>query len=374
MVSKKDLNSAELATMRTSRSLTTVMTANGEVQIREEATVYVKGLDIFVKVMFLEETPAVLSLGRLCEDHGYTYHWTSGQKPHLIRNGKRIDCKISNSVPFVVLGLSASSSSTTPSPTSPSSSSQDSVFDVNRYTGSPVPARSGSTSEELRGHPLHESTETEHKNKNGHSEEVQRNFSHELNDWLQEFRENLVDESTSTEPWRNPEQGSQDTSKSSHELPMEPWAKVEPGSGKHSENTHFPKDPNCDICLKTKIEGFLQKTYWYSRAQSGTFWWLDHSGSQSSQWRKWIAKQSSAVVVQDLATQWNQSYPCKTKTSQKPKGACKSSWSRIGSLKSFTLTILWNFAKLVKISPGIIARLHHTDRKQLGLLKEQCAG
>ena len=39
MVSKKDLNFAELETMRTSRSLTTVMTANGEVQTREEATV-----------------------------------------------------------------------------------------------------------------------------------------------------------------------------------------------------------------------------------------------------------------------------------------------------------------------------------------------
>ena len=42
MVSKTDLNSAELETMRTSRSPTTVMTANGEVQTREEATVYVK--------------------------------------------------------------------------------------------------------------------------------------------------------------------------------------------------------------------------------------------------------------------------------------------------------------------------------------------
>ena len=45
----------------------------------------------------------------------------------------------------------------TPSPTSPSSSSQDSVFDVNRYTENPVPERSGSTSEELLGDPLHES-------------------------------------------------------------------------------------------------------------------------------------------------------------------------------------------------------------------------
>ena len=150
--------------------------------------------------MLLEETPAVLSLGKLCEDHGYTYHWTSGQNPHLVRNGKRTGCNISNYVPFVVPGLSASSSSTSPSPTSPSSSSQDSIFDVNRYTENPVPERNGSTSEEFRGDPLHESTETENffftKKER---EEVQRDISHELPDWLQEFRENLVDESTSTE-------------------------------------------------------------------------------------------------------------------------------------------------------------------------------
>ena len=88
MVSKQDLNSAELETMRTSRSPTTVMTANGEVQTREEATVYVKELDLLVTGMLLEETLAVLSLVKLREDHGYTYHWTNGQESHLIRNGK----------------------------------------------------------------------------------------------------------------------------------------------------------------------------------------------------------------------------------------------------------------------------------------------
>ena len=173
MVSKRDLCSAELETMRTSRSPTTVMTANGEVQTKEEATVYVKQLDLFVKVMLLEETPAVFTLGKLCEDHGYTYHWFSGQRPHLIRNGKRLDCNISNFVPYVVPSFSVSSSSTTPSPTSPSSSSQDSVFDVNRYTENRVPERSGSTSEELRGDPLHESTESENQNDNRESKEVQ---------------------------------------------------------------------------------------------------------------------------------------------------------------------------------------------------------
>ena len=63
----------------------------------------------------------------------------------------------------------------------------------------------------------------------------------------------------------------------------------------------------------------------------------------------------------------------KQKLLRKPREACQSSWSQIGSLKSFTLTIPWNLAKFVKIFPGIIVRQHHTDRKQMGLLREQCA-
>ena len=82
MVSKKDLNSAELETMRISRNPTKVMTANGEVLTKAEATVCVKELNLSVTVMLLEDTFAVLWLGKLCEDHGYTYHWTSSQKPH----------------------------------------------------------------------------------------------------------------------------------------------------------------------------------------------------------------------------------------------------------------------------------------------------
>ena len=63
----------------------------------------------------------------------------------------------------------------------------------------------------------------------------------------------------------------------------------------------------------------------------------------------------------------------KQKLLRKHKGARKSSWSRIGSPKSFTLTIPWNLARLVKIFPGIIERQHHTDQKQMGLLREHCA-
>ena len=44
-ISKKDLSDAEMDTLTKSCSPTIVITANGEVQTHEEATVYVKELD-----------------------------------------------------------------------------------------------------------------------------------------------------------------------------------------------------------------------------------------------------------------------------------------------------------------------------------------
>ena len=112
---------------------------------------------------------------------------------------------------------------------------------------------------ELRGSPLQKPAETEIPNTNEDDEEVQSELLHELPDWLQEFRENLVGENTSETPQGDLMQ-SADTSSSSHEPPMVPRAKVEPGSGKRSVYTHFPKDPNCEVCLKTNITRELQKT------------------------------------------------------------------------------------------------------------------
>ena len=84
MISKKDLSKAGLVSLTKSCCPTMVITANGEVQTHEEATVYVKELDIFLTMKVLENTPAVMSLGKLCDEHGYSYEWTTGQKPHLI--------------------------------------------------------------------------------------------------------------------------------------------------------------------------------------------------------------------------------------------------------------------------------------------------
>ena len=67
----------------------------------------------------------------------------------------------------------------------------------------------------------------------------------EIPEWLQEFRENLVDDAI-------PLQGGSHAS-SSHEASLEPIAMRREDLGKHNVHTHFPKDRNCEICKRTKI-------------------------------------------------------------------------------------------------------------------------
>ena len=68
----------------------------------------------------------------------------------------------------------------------------------------------------------------------------------EIPEWLQEFREILVDDAI-------PLQGGSHAS-SSHEVSLEPISKRREDLGKHSVYTHFPKDRNCEICERTKNE------------------------------------------------------------------------------------------------------------------------
>ena len=84
-----------------------------------------KNWDIFLIMKVLENTPAVLSLGKLCDEDGYSYEWINSQKPHLIKNGIWIQCNTENFVPIVVPGLSSSSSGF--SSTSKTPSRQESV-------------------------------------------------------------------------------------------------------------------------------------------------------------------------------------------------------------------------------------------------------
>ena len=134
-------------TLTKSCSPTIVITANGEVQTHEEATVYVKELDIFLTMKVLENTPAVLSFGKLCDENGYSYEWINGQKPHLSKNGIRTPCNTENFVPVVVPGLSTSSSSGSYQSTSRTPSRQESHCSTSSSSSSSSPTVTSSENE-----------------------------------------------------------------------------------------------------------------------------------------------------------------------------------------------------------------------------------
>ena len=142
MISKKDLSNAEMDTLTKSCSPTIVITANGEVQTHEEAIVHVKELEKFLTMKILDNTPAVLSLGKLCDENGYSNEWINGPKLHLIKNGIRIICNTENFVPIAVPGLSSLSSGS-------SSSSRTPMKQESRSCSSSAPSPSSPTAGEI---------------------------------------------------------------------------------------------------------------------------------------------------------------------------------------------------------------------------------
>ena len=197
------------------------VTANGEVQTNEEGKVYVHDFDPFVTVQILEETPADLSLGKLCEDHGYSCEWVSGQKPRLTKEGKTIVCKTDNFLLFFVPGLSTSSGSNSSStstlqdlsPTSPAQERSDGLA-LGEWCGSPS------------------KTPNPHRKRDDNRDSDNR--LRDLPEWLEQFTDYLEDTEL-----HSPAHISQD---SDSERPTKVVSR------KHSIYTHSPKDRNCEVC------------------------------------------------------------------------------------------------------------------------------
>ena len=200
-------------------------------------------------------------------------------------------------------------------------------------------------------------------------------YRNELPDWLQEFRENLVVERSPSEPRWNPEPGYRDTSNASHELPMESRAKVEPGSGKQSVFSHLPKDPNCDIYLKTKI------TRASCRRRAGTVVpRAEHFGDLITADHKNSVKKVTRVTIIDVSWWykiWQHSGYNHTVSNEIFTGNTEKPNEVLGADKETQSHLHWQFPRIwqipVKIFHGITVRRHHTDRKQMGLQKELCA-
>ena len=115
------------------------------------------------------------------------------------------------------------------------------------------------------------------------------------------------------------------TASSSHEASLESTTEIREDLGKHNVHTHFPKDRNCEICKQTKISRAP-----YRRRNGEAVPRADNFGDLITADHKVPSDNCEsrnnhryAVVVQDLATQWIQSYPCKKKTSEETQRSWK---------------------------------------------------
>ena len=241
-------------------------------QTHEEAIVYVQELDIFLTMKVLENTPAVLSLGKLCDENGYSYEWINGQKPHLIKNGIRMPCNTENFVPIVVPGLSSSSSGSSPTLRTPSRQENHCSSYSSSSSSSPTvsviqtreredqnesdifPVLVSTTVDERSERPDDNQARKKPKTNKKESKRKQSDpLCSEIPEWLQEFREILVDDEI-------PAHGDSHAS-SSHEESLEPTFKRHEDLSKHSVYTYFPKDRNCEICKRDQnYKGTMQKT------------------------------------------------------------------------------------------------------------------
>ena len=133
----------------------------------------------------------------------------------------------------------------------------------------------------------------------------------EIPEWLQEFKEILVDDEI---PVHRDSHAS-----SSHEDSLEPTSKRREDLGKHS--VFFR------ISLKTEIARSVKRTKITRapcrRRNGGAEPRAENFGDLITADQKVLSEGCEsrnnhryAIVVQDLATQWIQSYPCKNKTSQ----------------------------------------------------------
>ena len=186
-------------------------------------------------------------------------------------------------VPLVVPGLS-SNSGTSSSSTSPSQ-------DSSSTSSSPAKERSHEQAPGDR----RDSTTSQNKNK----KESNKHRLRDLPERFEEFTDILEDTEALV-----PAHVSQD---SGSERPT----KVVSNLRKHSIYTHFPKDRNCAVCLRTKMTRVLCRRRTgdavLRATEFGDLITADHKvvneGGESRNNHRYV------VVVQDLATQWIQSYP-----------------------------------------------------------------
>ena len=134
-------------------------------------------------------------------------------------------------------------------------------------------------------------------------------------------------------------------------MSFEPTFKIREDSCKHSVYTHFPEVRICEICERTKI------TRAPCRRRNGAVPRAENFGDLITADHKVLSENCEsrnnhryAVVVQDLATQWIQAYPCKNKTSQETQRSLQKFLESDRNLKVIHTNNSLEFDKVCELS------------------------
>ena len=109
LIDTSTLTKEALATKRKLKAGISLNTANGQVKAQWEADIYVQELECWLPSLLLQNTPAVLSLGRLVENEGFEFIWKTHETPYLLRGDTKVLCWPSHDdVPSITAAKQAS--------------------------------------------------------------------------------------------------------------------------------------------------------------------------------------------------------------------------------------------------------------------------
>ena len=305
IISMKHLTRDERKSIRKTEFGLSFQTANKEVYTDKIVDFYVEDLGITVTAYVLEDSPPLISLGKIIDDHDADYFW-SKKKGAILRIGDRkVKCSVQHRCPFIAIslgfpGLGSGKGTPVPAP----ASSEVPIPSGIRPSGDPdteVVPKSKRKKLKRRA-PKYEAPPLAKKEGPGALDPVPPDpgaivsvdspLSRELKKKRTHVRSRLISSKFNT----------------------------------HNVFTHFPKSADCPVCQATKtarsrcsIKGDAKPTDLPAPKAFADRISLDHTclNEDDGTFNQLGESQKFALIIQDAFTKWLEAHPSPTKSASK---------------------------------------------------------
>ena len=102
LVRRDELSAQETRRITAADSPQNLLTANGPTKADQEVSLYVDSCGANTQALVMDDSPYVLSLGKLVQDMKFSFEWKRGRPPVLISpNGRNIPIEVRDYIPMV---------------------------------------------------------------------------------------------------------------------------------------------------------------------------------------------------------------------------------------------------------------------------------